>query len=168
MDVSTLRSTSGSRFHLLSTDRERAKQWAASLPKQSLSSAVVRVLDGAKMKTIDGLLNEFALRLQFPAYFGHNFNALKDSLTDLAWLPGDCYVLLFTDGVSVLSGEAEDDFAALIRVLRVTADEWGRPVPQGSVGQRSAVPFHFVFQAAPDGADRLRERLERAGASPDI
>ena len=33
------------------------------------------------------LLARFAAALQFPDWFGHNWDALADCITDLSWLP---------------------------------------------------------------------------------
>jgi hypothetical protein len=43
--------------------------------------------------------------LAFPAWFGHNWDALADCLTDLSWLPAAGYVLIW-DGYGTL-GRAE-------------------------------------------------------------
>jgi len=38
------------------------------------------------IKTVDGLLRCLADALQFPAYFGRNWNALSDCLRDFHWI----------------------------------------------------------------------------------
>lgn len=43
-------------------------------------------LDGARMTEPQLLMQEFAKQLEFPDYFGHNWDALEDCLTDLGWL----------------------------------------------------------------------------------
>jgi hypothetical protein len=48
---------------------------------------VVRTLRGVKMQTVQQLFDEFAAALQFPWYFGENWAAFDECLTDLAWLP---------------------------------------------------------------------------------
>jgi RNAse (barnase) inhibitor barstar len=51
-------------------------------------------LDGAKLQNKEELLLTIATGLQFPSYFGHNWDALLDSLTDMGWLPAKGYVLI--------------------------------------------------------------------------
>lgn len=41
------------------------------------------------------LLDAIANALDFPAWFGHNWDALSDCLADLDWLPAAGHVLLF-------------------------------------------------------------------------
>ncbi|WP_341647529.1 barstar family protein [Thauera humireducens] len=38
-----------------------------------------------------GLLRRFAEAFRFPDWFGHNWDALADCLTDLSWLPAPAY-----------------------------------------------------------------------------
>jgi hypothetical protein len=81
-------------------------------------------LDGVRDKS--ELLARLARDLRFPAWFGANWDALEDCLTDLSWLEADGHVLLF-DGASGLDA---DDFGVLADVLSSSARYWaerGRP-----------------------------------------
>jgi hypothetical protein len=42
------------------------------------------LLDGAKINSKDQFLKEAAARLQFPDYFGANWDAFEDCLTDMS------------------------------------------------------------------------------------
>ena len=53
-------------------------------PSNSSELLVIR-LDGRKTKSIAKFYNKISKKLQFPEYFGHNLDALYDSLTDLSW-----------------------------------------------------------------------------------
>jgi hypothetical protein len=55
----------------------------------------VYVLDGRGLGGAQGLFDRCARVLAFPAWFGHNWDALADCLGDLSWLPGKGYVLLW-------------------------------------------------------------------------
>ena len=66
------------------------------------------------------LLARFAGGLQFPPWFGANWDALEDCLTDLSWLKADGHVLLI-EGVS---GLPADDFGVLKDVLSSSAQYW--------------------------------------------
>ena len=114
------------------------------------------------MRNYDGLFTEFAVKLSFPSYFGRNFNALEDSLTDLPWLrPGAC-VLWITEASRVLELERPDDRIALVRLLDRVCREWNRAVDEGKAWDRPAIPFHVMLEAegAGEGVSRL---LSEAG-----
>jgi RNAse (barnase) inhibitor barstar len=61
---------------------------AAAQLTRSISASGGRCfcLDGARMTEPQLLMQEFAKQLEFPNYFGHNWDALEDCLADLDWL----------------------------------------------------------------------------------
>ena len=70
------------------------------------------------------LLRNIAVALGFPDWFGHNWDALEDCLTDLSWREARGYVLMFEDP------KPGDDLGVLIDVLRSSAEFWsGRGKP---------------------------------------
>ena len=77
------------------------------------------------------LMRRIAARLGFPAWFGKNWDALEDCLTDLSWLEAEGHVLAF-DAFQSLPAE---DLAELIDVMVSAAEFWA--------GQEK--PFFAVF-----------------------
>ena len=72
----------------------------------------------------DFVLRAFAEAMQFPRWFGGNFDALADSLGDLSWLPAEGYLLLLEH--SEAWREADDEnFAILLDILNEAAVTWG-------------------------------------------
>lgn len=64
-----------------------------------------------------------AQALQFPSYFGQNWDAFYDCLTDLAQRAGDSLVIAFDD----LSGFARvnpDEFDSAVDALRDAVEHW--------------------------------------------
>ena len=62
--------------------------------------------------------------LEFPSWFGGNWDALEDSLSDLSWRPRQGYVLIFR------GYPGGDAFGILADVLRSAAQYWaerGKP-----------------------------------------
>jgi Barstar (barnase inhibitor) len=53
-------------------------------------------LDGTAIASKADFLNALATALNFPDYFGHNWDALADCLTDMGWQGGDRALLLYT------------------------------------------------------------------------
>lgn len=67
-------------------------------------------------------LESIARELEFPAWFGGNWDALEDLLGDLSWREGEGHVLVFTG--------CPKDAELLIDVLRASAEFWaGRNKP---------------------------------------
>ena len=73
----------------------------------------------------DELLARIGAALEFPDWFGANWDALFDCLNDLQWLPAPGYVLVFENAGS-LGETAPEDFDALCEILNESAVAWGR------------------------------------------
>lgn len=72
------------------------------------------------LDTKDKLLNALAETLQFPDYFGFNWDALNDCLKDLHWL-GQRRILLIHEDPTLLTRE---DLAVYLDILEDTAKLW--------------------------------------------
>lgn len=66
----------------------------------------------------DAMLASIAASLDFPGWFGGNWDALEDCFTDLSWRKGDKHVFLF------LHPSAGDDLGILLDVLASAAEFW--------------------------------------------
>ncbi len=113
----------------------------------------LKIIQGAKGLTTDGLLTECARALDFPDYFGHNWDALEECLTDLEWLPAKGYILLITDAGCVLPND-EEEYETFLEILRDAGEAWGNG--QAGMGARRATPFHVLFAVSE------REKAKRA------
>jgi hypothetical protein len=117
------------------------------------------------MTTEQGVFDEIGAALQFPYYFGENWDAMDECITDLEWLPADAgYVLVMTDADQVLIAD-EESLTVLARVLTSAIEEWATPVERNDWWDRPAIAFGVVLQAAPANAEVCRGRWEAAGAA---
>ena len=83
-------------------------------------SALDLVLVDAGTDVFDAM----ARALDFPDWFGRNWDALEDSLSDLSWRKGEGHVLLLR------SYPTGDELGVLTDVLRAVAEYWaGRGKP---------------------------------------
>ncbi|WP_068637453.1 barstar family protein [Thauera butanivorans] len=69
------------------------------------------------------LLDRFAAALHFPAWFGHNWDALADLLCDLSWLPASARHLVLS-GPSGLRTADPDSHATLLEILDDSIAYW--------------------------------------------
>lgn len=130
------------------------------------SGLCVRRLRGKKMRTTPSLMNEVAAALQFPYYFGENWPALDECLSDMAWLlPTKSIVLLALDPSEVLVDEPPSEIEALVDSIRSASVAYAEPVADGEWWDRPAVPFHFVLVAEPSGSSGVADRWAAAGAT---
>jgi RNAse (barnase) inhibitor barstar len=70
-----------------------------------------------------GLLDALAEALAFPAWFGENWDALEDCLTDMSWSNAEGYVLILRHA-DRLHELAEGDFLTALRILADVSTTW--------------------------------------------
>lgn len=87
------------------------------------SKAGLRVvqIDVGQLGDRDEVLANLGRTLDFPDWYGANFDALHDCLTDPDWQPAPGHVLLIS-GLEKLRAAVPTDFHTLIDVLRSAAE----------------------------------------------
>lgn len=150
-------------FHVASASLSDITNIGWSLRSSDSSRVVVRFLRGNKMRSVNSLFDEFTAALQFPYYFGENWNAFDECLTDLAWLPGDVYILIITNSEDMLAEEDEEQLSTLIDILQNAGEEWSRPVETSESWGHPPVPFHVIFQSSESGLEVVTSRLKSTG-----
>ena len=112
---------------LLERLKDTSRSGVYRAPREDVILEVVRgsgldVLDlsfeGLKGK--DQFLKHIAEALAFPRWFGGNWDALEDCLSDLSWRDAQGWVLIFRN----FDGLPRDDLGVLIDVLASCAEYW--------------------------------------------
>ena len=106
--------------------------------------------DAALMMNWGEVFYELAAVFQFPDYFGKNYNALDDCITDLDWLPAEGYLFVIKNSARLLIEESGDDLRVLLRILDEAGKEWATPVNIGEWWDREGLPFHTILQMSED------------------
>jgi RNAse (barnase) inhibitor barstar len=163
MDVHSLFKAAPPFLHLWIAPLAEAYEFAWSIQQTPGRQAIVRVIRGAKSRSEGEFFNECGAALQLPDYFGENWDALFECLTDLEWLPGDAYLLLVTDGDLALDREP-GQLGPLLEVFEKAADNWAH----AEDSQGMPRPFHIVFQCASDRAAALEARVRNTGRSLEV
>jgi RNAse (barnase) inhibitor barstar len=97
------------------TGKIESAAWAAGLASYKLDM-------GSAHNKID-LLDAFAATLKFPDYFGRNWDALDECLSDLAWIDAPGWVLTIENSTQVAVNNQET-LATAIQVLQSAAEYW--------------------------------------------
>jgi hypothetical protein len=101
-------------------------------------------LNGDHANDLAGLIDEFAVKMHFPEYFGHNAAAFVECLSDLSWLNFDALCVVLTNADRILIDQPSEA-RWLIQTLSKICSDWGRPINVGEPWDRSAKPFHVIF-----------------------
>lgn len=100
------------------------RQGAAALraAAKELGFAQFRVrLDNVHGK--EAFLTAVAQALRFPPWFGHNWDALEDCLTDMSWQPAPGYLVTLTRADDFRAAQ-EQEFLMALRIFDSAADHW--------------------------------------------
>jgi hypothetical protein len=106
-------------------DPARSGVYRARASETILEATRSSGLDVVSIDIQDGdVFGSMARALDFPEWFGANWDALEDVLGDLSWRKGDGHVLIFR------SYPAGEELGILLDVLRSSAEYWaGRGKP---------------------------------------
>lgn len=94
----------------------------------------------------DGMFAAIAQAMQFPGWFGYNWDGLLDCLADLSWQPAEGYVVIL-ERCDRVHGLAEADFVHLLQVFEAAANEW----------REQGIPFWCFVDMQADGISWLAD-----------
>jgi RNAse (barnase) inhibitor barstar len=98
-------------------------------------------IPGRQLTDKPAMLDALADELAFPDYFGGNWDALEECLTDLSWRQGP--VVLQIDAAATPEDKAPEAWGTLLEILAEAARFWaeeGRPFAVFLQGGHAAYP----------------------------
>ena len=101
-------------------------------------------IDLAPVRDKAALFERVATALEFPDWFGHNWDALADCLGDLSWLPADGFLILL-EHCDDFRTRHSGDFAMALQVFAAAAEAW----------RDERVPFWVLVDMHADGIATL-------------
>ena len=119
----------------------RADETVKAVRGSELSFAIIPISEKTE------LMQTIAKALGFPNWFGGNWDALEDCLTDFSWREAAGHVLVFEGS----RGLAEDDAGILIDVLTAAAEFWagqGKPFCAVFVDPKRVLELADLFREA--------------------
>jgi RNAse (barnase) inhibitor barstar len=95
--------------------------WAAQARRAGLR---VFPLDGSRARDKDSFLSLCAEVFDFPDWFGNNWDALEDSLTDLSWAPARKGYLVAYDSWAELAEADQGSFRTVLDIFAEAVESW--------------------------------------------
>jgi hypothetical protein len=153
MNLKRLTAPSGPWLHLLVATASETDDLRRAVEQAGPGRVAARLIRGRKSATAHALFDEAAAALQFPYYFGENWDAFFDCVTDLEWLRADAVVLLFADAQQLLAKAAAKDVERFVTVLNETSRHWSE----------AGRAFHVLLQTTADEEAATHKRWQAAG-----
>jgi RNAse (barnase) inhibitor barstar len=96
---------------------------------QKAGLALFRI-DAGHVRDKKSFVDQIAKSLQFPGYFGRNWDALNDCLTDLGWLPTKTGCVIVLENMEHFGASRQQEFSKATEVLRAVSEYWkGQGLP---------------------------------------
>jgi hypothetical protein len=119
----------------------------------------VRVIRGWKCGDVAALHSEIGAALQFPSYYGENWDACDECITDLEWAPGAWSLLHVPSIEAVVPGNARD-FRLFVSVLAYAGRAWAEPRLFRSPLMGNPDVYKHPFNVIVSGSEAGRARSE--------
>ncbi len=128
---------------------------------------ITRFIRGARCKSEQSHFQEWAAALQFPYYFGGNWDAFDECINDLSWLESTSYRMVITNADKIMP-DVQEGFSTLLTLLLEAAAQWQLGAP-GSEGKRKAL-FSIILHCENENMDSLKSQTShlRIEASPIV
>lgn len=143
-------------FIHFTTDIELFQQLYHQLSEKSSNKLFLIIIDGKDCSNKKALFNTFSSELQFPDYFGNNWDAFNDFFNDLEWLDSNQYVLFLKNFEDTLTQDI-DELDIFLEIIEEAIKEWTLGVDYGI--ERLPKPFHLVIHANKNIAVELGNKL---------
>ena len=124
----------------------------------------IRYIDGTKLSGKASSLKEVAAALNFPSYFGYNWDALDECLGDVGtWLRRDAVLVVADRADSLMTSE---HLLMLVDVLCSGSERAGATCDDDGIAlDREPTALHFVFLVEERNMKELERRLRRIDRS---
>ncbi|MGC5033917.1 barstar family protein [Micromonospora sp. DT229] len=144
--------TSQPRMHVLSdsTDLDSLRR---SVPA---SGGVVVELDGGLMRTAKAFFAEFFREFRFPEYFGWNWAAFAECITELPGCPAHAYLLVI-EQANLLLVDSPADREIFFRLIKDVSSEWANSFGLGPEWNGGEVPFNVALLCSDEARMQLEE-----------
>ena len=108
-------------------------------------------IEGKSVERKEQLMNAVATTLRLPKHFGHNWDALEESLVELDWA-GSSGVVIYYDHIDGLLAANGDQFETLVEICRDAVASW----------KEDETAFVVIFSGTkpPKGVSKLSSKEE--------
>ena len=80
-------------------------------------------LDGKKITSKQAFLKQAAEAMEIPTYFGNNWDAFDECITDLTWCPAQRYVILY-DYADIFAQAEPTQYQIALDILNSAKKYW--------------------------------------------
>lgn len=106
----------------------------------------IRLCRGSKMRDLKGFFDEVSAVFQFPYYFGENWNAFDDCMSDLSWLQSYKYLMFITNAEQLFLEAGEKEMHRFIKSMEAIIAGWAGDNENLETMGRTKTEFKLILQ----------------------
>lgn len=124
---------------------EQSRSQAEAVLNTALDRGAFAVrINAERMQAVDGLFREYVREFRFPEYFGWNWPAFSECMTELSWLPATSYLTVI-DEADLLLRDEPADLPTFLRHLANIGMRWAHSFGLGPEWGGGEVPFNTIL-----------------------
>jgi|WetSurMetagenome_2_1015567.scaffolds.fasta_scaffold160457_2 RNAse (barnase) inhibitor barstar len=148
-------------FHVVEMDSNDFNDLMEYLEHNLPSKAFLTTIDLSNISDDKTLFRIFQDSFDFPWYFGYNWNAFHECMTDLSWIKSGAYILILKNLEKIpLDDEGKQ---LLFRSLIFITKEWRNGMYYNEEFPNPHTPFHIVFASETANISTLTKLLDSNG-----
>jgi hypothetical protein len=121
-----------------------------------------RFVRGKRMRNEAGVLDEFAAAWQFPWYYGRNWNAFSECISDLHWIAGTDLLCVVLDSDQLLVEAEADALSVFLRLMTRAKGELAQSTEEcADIHSRSGRWFRTLLHCDRENIERWEKRFSR-------
>ena len=109
-------------FFVVEDKKDELKKLKSDLSRKFHKKLYLTILDGKKLSNRNQILYNIGVAFKFPDYYGKNWDAFNDCITDLDWISAEYYLLLINNADKIES--QGENFSIFFNILEDAAKVW--------------------------------------------
>lgn len=143
-------------FFVVEDKRDELIKMKSELSRKFHKKLYFATINGEMLVANDQILYDIGVAFKFPDYYGNNWDAFWDCITDLDWISAEYYLLLINNADKIKV--QREDFFNFFNILEDAAKVWkkGNDFPPTAI---PPTPFNIILNTSVGRGDAMVQKI---------